>query len=234
MATPDYSTLLSRVSCTSDFLQLTVLVLLALFALVFRFNTPLFGKMLGNVTVGKERQSIFETTANDSVLLNAFMLFQSVVLLAIFTFAGATELGYFAQPDVPTSIRAIAALSLCFLAFYLVSCGTFFYFGVIFTENAEYKLLLTNFQAIFGLFGISLYIPVLWVLLFERFFIVAFIILIISYLISRALLIYRFINFFFNENTRFLFFLLYLCTSEMTLLVLLIVGMINMYNKIWQ
>jgi hypothetical protein len=189
--------------------------------------------MLSNISISSERQSIFETTVHDSVLFSVFMLVQTSLLLGVFTFTSAVEYGYIVQPDITTSFTAIVLFTLCFIAFYTVSRCLYLYVGVIFTENAEYKLMLTNFQALYCTWGLTLYVPVLWVIFIGRFYNVALILLIISYITFRILLISRFFNIFFNENTRFLFFLLYLCTSEMALLVFMFEGMTILYNYIW-
>ena len=93
-------TYLSDTTFSNDAMLLIVFVLLLVFALVFRLNMPLFGKMLNNINAGEQRQSIFETTAKDSFLFNAFMTFQALLLCSIFIFTIAVYNKFFVKPDV--------------------------------------------------------------------------------------------------------------------------------------
>jgi hypothetical protein len=230
---------LNNITFSNDILLIVVIILLSAFALIFRFNVPLFGKMISNINAGKQRQSIFDTTEKDSFLFNAFMTFQTLLLCSIFLFSVATEYKYFTNPDIPkTFIITIILLIILFL-FYLFKKATYSVFGHIFAEKSAYKMMFVNYQGLFCTWGIFLYLPVLWILLIGKYLFIAYILFIISYLVFRIILIYRFIHIFFNKNTGLLFFSLYLCTQEIIPLVFLYEGLIYMYNiieknNIWQ
>ncbi|MDR1379951.1 MAG: DUF4271 domain-containing protein [Tannerella sp.] len=230
---------LNNITFSNDIMLLVALVLLSAFALIFRLNTSLFGKMLNSTHSGEQRQSIFDTTQKDSFLFNLFMTFQALLLSSIFMFLASVNFRFFVKPDVATTLFAIAILFAILLAFYLFKRGLYAIFGYIFTERGTRKMMLVNCQALFCIWGISLYIPILWILLIGKYFYVAYIILIISYLIFRAILFYRFFHMFFYKKTGLLFLSLYLCSQEIIPLVFLYEGLIYIYNiietnNIWQ
>ena len=232
-------TYLSDTTFSNDAMLLVVFVLLSVFALVFRLNAPLFGKMLNNINAGEQRQSIFETTAKDSFLFNAFMTFQSILLCGIFVFTIVVNNNFFIKPDVVTTILIITILFVFLFLFYLFKKSIYTVFGYIFSEKPSYKMILVNYQALFCIWGITLYIPVLWILLIGKYLLIAYLIMTFSYILFRIILIYRFIHIFFNKKTGLLFLSLYLCAQEIVPLVFLYEGLIYMYNiietnNIWQ
>ncbi|MDR2473843.1 MAG: DUF4271 domain-containing protein [Tannerella sp.] len=216
----------------NDFWILTVIIILALFALIFRLNAALFGKMTGNIIAGRDRQSIFETVERESFIFNAFMLFQSLLLSAVVTFIIASVGGLIAIDSIMTSVRHVLVLMLIYAIYYAYNQLYIALVGIIFLEKSKYKMMQTSLQSLFNVWGIILYLPTLLLLLTGQFLYIALIILIISYIASRIILIYRFFNIFFNRNTGFLFFSLYLCTLELTPLVLLYKVLTYFYNSI--
>ncbi|MDR1116322.1 MAG: DUF4271 domain-containing protein [Tannerella sp.] len=230
---------LDNTTFSNDILLLVVLILLSTFALIFRLNMPLFGKMISNTRANEQRQSIFDTTQKDSFLFNLFMSFHTLLLCSIFVFLVSAKYNFFINPDISKMSFITAGLFVVLLVFYLLKRGIYGIFGYIFLEQDIYKIMFVNNQALFCAWGISLYIPVLWILLIGEYFFIAYIIFIISYLIYRSLLIYRFIHIFFYKSTGLLFLSLYLCSQEIIPLVFLYEGLIYMYNiietnNIWQ
>ena len=223
---------LNDVTLSNDIMLLVVLILLSTFAFIFHLNRPLFSKMISNINSGEQRQSIFGTTENDSFLFSSFMTFQTLLLCSIFIFASVTEHKYLINPDAATTFTVTGILLIIIFVFYLFKKSLYALFGHIFADNSAYKMLFTNYQAIFCIWGIFLYFPVLWILLVGKYFFIAFIFIIISYLLFRTTLIFRFFYIFFNKNTRLLFFSLYLCGQEIVPLVFLYEGLIYMYNII--
>lgn len=230
---------LNDITFSNDIMLVIVLLLLSTFALIFRFNVPLFSKMISNINSGEQRQSIFETTERDSFFFNAFMTFQTLLLCSIFIFSTAVKYKYFIKPDIATTFLTIFILLIFLFIFYLFKKALYAIFGYVFTEKSTYKMMFTNYQALFCTWGIFIYIPVLWILLVGQYILTAIIIMVISYLLFRLILIYRFIYIFFNKNTGLLFLSLYLCGQEIIPLVFLYEGLIYMYNiieknNIWQ
>jgi len=232
-------TYLNNNTFSNDILLLVVLLLLSTFALIFRLNIPMFSRMIGNINAGEKGQSIFEARAKDSFLLNLFLAFQSLFLCSVFLFSTATKDGHFVRPDVMTTLLVLVFLFVVLFLFCILKRAIYHGFGYIFTERSLCNMMLTNYQALFCIWGVFLYIPVLWVLLIGEYLFVAYTIFIISYLVFRVILIYRFVYIFFNKNTGLLFLSLYLCGQEIIPLVFLYEGLISMYNiieinNIWQ
>ena len=209
-----------------------VLILLSVFAWIFRSNTPLFGKMISNINAGEQRQSIFETTEKDSFFFNAFMTFQTLLLFSIFILSAIVKSQNILYPDTVKSLLYLCFLfAFCFL-FYLFKRGLYAIFGAVFIEQSTNKMMFTNYQALFCTWGVVLYLPVLWILLFDTYLFLSVIILIISFLAFKAILSLRFFYIFYNKNTGFLFFCLYLCAQEIAPLAFFYTGMVYTYNII--
>ena len=223
---------LNNITFSNDIMLLIVLLLLLSFAIIFHLNVPLFSKMISNINAGEQRQSIFEATANDSFFFNAFMVFQTLLLFCIFTFSAVVEYKYFIKPDSATIFLVTGVLFIILFVFFLFKKAIYTVFGYIFTDKALTKMMLSNHQALFSIWGVSLYIPVLWILLIGKYFLFAIIMVIMSYLAFRAILFLRFIYMFFNKNTGLLFLSLYLCAQEIVPLVFLYEGLIYINNII--
>ncbi|MDR2775555.1 MAG: DUF4271 domain-containing protein, partial [Tannerella sp.] len=230
---------LNKATFSDDIILLVVLILLSTFALIFRLNLPLFGKTINNIHADEQRQSIFDTTQRDSFLFNLFMKFQTLFLGSILIFLVSTDYNFFINPDTKATILIITCLFVALLAFYLLKRCLYGIFGYIFLEKDIHRMMFVNYQALFCIWGISLYFPILWILLIGGDFYIACIIFIISYLSFRATFIYRFIHIFFYKNTGLLLLSLYLCSQEIIPLIFLYEGLIYMYNiietnNIWQ
>lgn len=230
---------LNDTTFSSDILLIVVIVLLSAFALIFRLNIPLFGKMISNINAGEQRQSLFDTTERDSFLFNAFMTFQTLLLFSIFLFSTVAEYNHFTNPNTPITLIITIILLIILFLFYLFKKVIYNIFGRIFVEKSVCKMMFVNYQGLFCTWGVSLYLPVLWMLLVGKYALVAYTLFAISYLSFRITLIHRFARIFFNKNTGLLFFSLYLCAQEIIPLVFLYEGLIYMYNiieknNIWQ
>jgi len=213
-----------------DIMLVIVILLLAVFAFEFRKNIQLFGKMISNMNAREQRQSIFETTENDSFLFSSFMIFQTLLLLSILLFLLAVEYEYIINPDFASTLLTIGFFFLLFFAFYLFKQVLYAIFSTVFIEKSSSKIMFTNYQALFCTWGISLYIPILCILLIDTHPLVSIIFLSISYLAFLIILSFRFFYIFYNKYTGFLFLSLYLCAQEMVPLVFLYKGMVYMYN----
>jgi len=229
---------LNNITLSNDIMLMIVLFMLSAFALIFRLNMSLFGKMISNINAVEHRQSIFETTEKDNFLVNTFMTFQTLLLCSIFIFYTTVEYKYFKIPDYATTLSIIGILLIVLFIFFLFKKALYAIFSNVFTNKTVTKMISTNHQALLCIWGIILYIPVLWILFIGKYFFITVIIVIISYLAFRVILIYRFIYIFFNKNTGLLFLSLYLCAQEIVPLVFLFEGLSYMNNiienNIWQ
>jgi len=218
---------MSGVPYVNEAAMLTVIALLSVFALLFRLNQPLFIKIIGNLNVAAGRQSIFEPTGQDSLVMNIYLLLQAVILCCLLLYGAADATGLLSPSS---SLLFLSLAAMLFLAWYVYNYLFILILGAIFTDNERYRTLHTNNLALFCVWGFALFFPVVWFFVVGRYFFVAYIFFIISYLVFRIILIFRTFNIFFNKNTGFLFFSLYLCGSEMTTLVMLYEGMIYIFN----
>jgi len=229
---------LNNIMFSNDIMLVIVFFMLSAFAIIFRLNMSLFGKMINNINAAEHRQSIFETTEKDNFFFNTFMTFQAILLCSIFIFYTIVEYKFFFLPDYTVTLSIIGILLIVLFIFFLFKKALYVIFGNVFTNKVATKMISTNHQALFCIWGIFLYIPVLWVLLIGKIFFIAVIAVIISYLAFRLLLTFRFIYIFFNKNTGLLFLSLYLCAQEIVPLVFLYEGLIYMNNiienNIWQ
>jgi len=224
---------------SNDTMLVIVLVLLSVFAWIFRLNKPLFGKMISNINAREQRQSIFETTEKDSFLFNTFMIFQTLLLISIFVYTAAVKYKLFIFPEIGPALLSLLFLFVLFFLFHLFKRVLYALFGIIFIGKSANKMMLTNYQALFCTWGVALYLPVLWILLFDTYLFLSIIFLIISFLVFKTILSIRFFNIFINKNTGFLFFSLYLCAQEIVPIVFLYEGMVYTYNivetnNLWQ
>ena len=224
---------------SDDTLLAFVLVLLSIFAIMFRQNVSLFGKMISGIGDKEQKNSIFDTTDKENFLFNGFMNFQTVALLSVYMFAIIVKYGYIQMPGVKITLLGTAALILVFFLFYFLRKTIYSALLYIFAESGDYTFLRAYYKSLFQLWGIFLYIPVLWLLLIGDYLLYSTIILIISFLVVRIILTFRFVYIFFGKNTWFLFLSSYLCTQEIAPLVFLYKGLIYMYNiignfNIWQ
>ena len=220
------------ISFSNDVMLVIVLILLAVFAWIFLMNFSLFRTMINNINAGEQRQSIFEITEQNFLLYNSFMTFQTILLFSIYTFTSAVKFNYILNADIKTMLHSIGLLLVLLFVYYLFKRFLYALSGMVFLEKSTNKMLITNFQALLNTWGIALYFPVLWILLFDATPFVSFIILIISYILFKIVLAFRFIDIFLKKNTGFLFLSSYLCAQEIAPLVFLYQGLTYIYNII--
>jgi len=219
-------------SISNDIMIVIVVILLSIFAWIFRSNPPLFGKVIKNFNVGEHRQSIFETAEKDSFILNAFMTFQTLLLFSIFTFSAIVKFQNKIIPDTGTTLLSVGFLFVLFFIYYLFKRFLYALFGMVFIEKNTNKVMFANYQSLFCAWGVALYFPVLGVLLFDTKFLLSSIFLVISFLAFKSILYLRIFNIYYNKNTGFLFLCLYLCAQEIVPLLFLYEGMVYTYNII--
>jgi hypothetical protein len=216
----------------NDFLLLGILLLLTVFAIIFRMNISLFNKLLVNVNAEDSHQNIMDATESDTFHFIAFMSLQTIVLLSIFVFSYGVGNGRLTVSSHLSGLLILATIILFMLVFFIISYAVIFFTGRIFDDRSKYLTLFINYQSMFCLWGISLYAPVIYILVLGDYKYMAYILLIISYLVFRVMFICRFFYIFFNEKGGFLFFCLYLCALEATPLVCLYEGVNYIFNII--
>ena len=223
---------LQNISFSNDIMLVIVLIFLAVCAFIFQLNFPLFSKMISNTVAGDQRQSIFETTEKNSFLFTAFMTFQTLLLCSIYFFSAAARYKIIRNTDIRTTLLSIGVLLVLFFIYYLFKRVLYAIFGIIFFEKSTNKMLFANYQALLSAWGILLYFPVLWILIFDAFLFITVIALIFSYILFKIIFVLRFIYVFYKKYTGFLFLSLYLCAQEIAPLVFLYEGLVYTYNII--
>jgi hypothetical protein len=219
---------------SNDMLLVVLLLMLSVFAIIYRRNTSLLRKMAGDIFNREPKGCLFDTTS----LPDVFMGFQTIALLSIYAFSLATKYGYVESSDIKTTLLWIVGLILAFFIYFSIKTLIFSALLFVFAENEKQKLLKISYKSLFLLWGVFLYIPVLWILLIGDYIVHATILLIISYIFITIILAYRFIFAFFGRNSWLLFLNLYLCAHEIVPLAFLYKGLIYIYRiideNIWQ
>ena len=223
---------IQNITLSNDIMTAIVLILLAVCALIFQLNFPVFNNMISNTFAGDQRQRIFETTEKNSFLFTVFMTFQTLLLLSIYFFSASVRYRHMLNADIRTTFLSIGLLLVLFFIYYLFKRFLYAIFGTVFFEKPTNTMLFANFQALLSTWGIVLYVPVLWMLIFDDHLYITVIMLIFSFLLFKIIFVLRFVYVFYKKYTGFLFLSLYLCAQEIAPLVFLYEGMVFTFNII--
>ncbi|MCC8152995.1 MAG: DUF4271 domain-containing protein [Tannerellaceae bacterium] len=80
--------------------------------------------------------------------------------------------------------------------------------------------------------GISLYIPVFWLVFLDNQYLPAVLLFLFLYFLCRSVILYKSIEIFFHKTPGFFYIILYLCTLEILPLAILYRAVIYLYNFI--
>lgn len=216
----------------NDLIFALLLLLFMFFAIVFRTNHRLFLKTLRDVFFLRERNSLFEKPVGDERLFRSFMHFQALFLCSVGLFAIARRLGYLMSLDEFPILCYIGALFGILWLFYEVKQFFYAVFGWVFTDREKYRFWKTNYNAMISLWGVTLYLPVLWLLFVNTHATLAVVLFTALYVTCRFVIIYKTIRIFYKKNASLLYISLYLCGQEFLPLILLYKGMDYLYNFI--
>ncbi|CAK7047719.1 DUF4271 domain-containing protein [Parabacteroides sp. APC149_11_2_Y6] len=210
-----------------------LLVLLIAFAIVFRTHVQLFIKMLKDAVFVKERQNLFDkSSGSERFIFRNFMTFQSLFLCSIALFTIARLEGFIGYTNEKDLFLSISIIFIILFLFYQFKQLSYFLLGTVFAEPEKYKLWKTSYNAIIGIWGIILYIPVLWLVFAGTQTYLPILLFGIFYILCRFVIIYKTIRIFHKKITGLLYISLYLCTQEILPLVFLYEGMVYLYNFI--
>ncbi|MCC8144041.1 MAG: DUF4271 domain-containing protein [Tannerellaceae bacterium] len=211
-----------------------LLVLIMMFAFVFRANQRLFIKMLKDAVAVKERQSLFEETVsgNNEFYFRCFMVFQSLFLCSIIFFSVGRIRRYITHLDEKVVLIATTAIFIDLFLFYQFKRLCYYLLATIFIDRNQYKLWKTNYNAVIGVWGITLYLPALWFVFVSGYMNMPVILFFILYFLCRFVIIYKSIRIFHSKSVGFLYLSLYLCAQEILPLILLYKGIVYLYNFI--
>lgn len=217
----------------NDLLFTLILASLCLFALVYRFNHRAFLKMFKDIAATKERQSLFEKNVTTEAYFRSFMIFQTLSLCSLFAFSYFNRRGFLTfELSDRNVLLSIGGIFLVVLFFYLFKRFLYGLTGMVFSDSAKYKIWKNSYVAIMGVWGIFLYVPVIWSALWNLYPVVPIVLFVISYILCRFVIIYKTLRIFHSRNSGLLYISLYLCAQEILPLVFLYEGMVYLYNFI--
>lgn len=215
-----------------DLLLIMILMVISVFAIVFRTYFPLMKKMLGGVLSGKERQNLFDTSMKENIFFKGFMKFQMLFLCTFFFFL---LINNYAEIQIRSIRQTLLLMGLVFAIvyiFYFLKQLIYFLYGQAFSKNGRYKTWNSSYHTLSYAWGVLLYIPTLWLLFDKEHIVYPLILFLITYVLYRVMLIYTTIRIFYNKNTGFLFLSSYLCSQEFIPLFFLYEGLIYFHNII--
>ncbi len=218
----------------NDVIFALLICLFIAFSFVFRFNYKLFLKMGHDAFFLKGRQNLFDDVIDkrQELFFRHFMTFQFLFLSAI-AFVRIAQTYDFIHDTNWQSVLTITAFTFGILfLYYQFKQTSYWVLGKVFAEPDEYRLWKTSYNALMNIWGVSLYIPVLWLIFIGKYQLIPVIMLLILYILCRFVIIYKTIRILHKGNASFLYISLYLCTQEILPLVLLYEGTVYLYNFI--
>lgn len=204
------------------------------FSFVFRFNYKLFFRMRREAFFQKERMNLFdvETNGKQEIFFRTFMSFQFLFLSTIAMVVFGQTYGLVHYADWQSVLRMTVYAFGLLLVFYQFKQACYRTLGVIFAEPEKYKLWKTSYNAIMGIWGVSLYLPVFWLVVISKYELIPVIMLSILYILCRFVIIYKTVRIFHKKSTGILYLCLYLCAQEILPLIFAYEGLIYLYNVI--
>jgi hypothetical protein len=207
--------------------------LLALLAIVFHSNRKLFGKMFNEAFYNKNRNNIFDDSKNSNEwLFNGFMTFQALMLSSIIIYSAGKVFGYASQINTWNIFISVGLIFLMVLLFFLGRRIINLILGYVFANEEQYDKWKKSNDAVRGVWGLSLYIPAIWILFGDTNHLIPIYLFCILYLAGRILIAYKSIHIFSKRNNGILYINLYLCTLEILPLFVLYDGLVFLYNII--
>lgn len=208
-----------------------LLCLLVTFAIMFRSHLQSFVKMVKDAFLVKERLTLFDGfIGKNHFIFRDFMIFQAIALAAIAMIAIGKMYGWIDYTDWKVLLWEVALVFGVLFLFYQLKQFGYFLLGYVFADPEKYKLWKTNYHAIIGVWGISLYVPVLWLIFIKSHGMYPVALFLLLYALSRFVIIYKTIRIFHKKTTGFLYINLYLCAQEILPLVLMYEGLIYLCN----
>jgi hypothetical protein len=215
----------------NDLIFSLLLVLLIVFAMVFHSNHHLFEKMVRDVIHVKDRLSLFEEVSGNEAVFRSFMIFQSLFLCSLSLFLTSRKMGYITDfPGLANNLKVIGSLFIILVAFYAFKQAMYLAIGAIFTAPGQYKNWKAGYTAVTGLWGVFLYLPVLWFSFIRTHAEVAIIVFAFLFIVWRLVILYKSIRIFNIKSIGILYIFLYLCGQEMLPLLFLYEGIKYLYN----
>jgi hypothetical protein len=214
-----------------DIVLALLFALFVAFAIVFHVNRNLFMKMVRDTFHIKDRLSLFEDAGGNETLFLSFTTFQSFFLFSIAIFITGQLYGFIPYHNtVELNLRTVAYIFIIIFAFYLFKQFLYHTIGFIFTGSDPFKKWRTGYAASTGLWGVSLYVPVVSLAFTKIHPQTPIIMIVILYFLWRLVITYKTVCIFNVRGVGALYIILYLCAQEILPLVFLYKGVIYLYN----
>ena len=209
-----------------------LLCLFVFFAIVFRTHIRSFVKMTKDAFLVKERQTLFDGAVGGSNFI--FRNFMTIQAIALTTMAFVAIGKIYDWIDYTNWLSFLWKINVLFggvFLYYQVKQLGYYVLGYVFVDPEKYKLWKRSYNAIIGLWGISLYLPVLWLVFVKTYVMLPIVLFFLLYALSRFVIIYKTIRIFHKKSTGFLYINLYLCALEILPLVFVYEGIVYcLYN----
>jgi len=216
----------------NDVMFAILVIQLVIFAFVYRTHFKHFYKMIKDAFLVRKRQSLFtQPVANEGFFRN-FMLYQALLLCSIAAYSIARAYNYLDTLSEKEMFITIGVLFLITVLFFQIKQALYFLLGVVLDDHYKYKLWKTSYNAILGLWGVLLYIPVLWLTFVTSYPEIPIILFVFLYILCRFAIIYKTIRIFHKKIHDLFYIILYLCGQEILPLVFLYEGLTYLYNFI--
>lgn len=203
------------------------------FAVVFRANFLHFLRMLKDVRYVRERHNLFDPIPGRHIFFfRSYMLFQVFLLCGIGVFAFTRAEGLIAYRDWRDLLLVVGAYTGLFYVFYVVKQLIHVLLALSFTTLQRYRLWKINYSAVMGLWGLTLYLPVYWMVIVGGNVWVPVILFCFLYVLCRLVVVYKTISIFWHRDLGILYISIYFCALEILPLVYLYEGMVLLYNLI--
>lgn len=197
----------------------SLVVLLLLLLVCLQRGRRLLPALFRDMWRVRSRKKIFEErTSNENRIITIFGL-QLTVFMALLVNAGADLMA--GQPPLSDSAALLLPIVALCGAFYLLQIITYWCVGYAFTTSSGRKMWLRGFYAVQTFLGFGLAIPALVTVFYPDAAGLAVTIGAILYIFSRIVFISKGFRIFYQNYWSLLYFILYLCTLEITPLVII-------------
>lgn len=203
-----------------------------LFALFFRSNPALFFRLLKDAWAVKRRSSLFESPTRENPFFQTFLLLQPILLGSVILFTLLQRWGYSHAGQIHEVTVELGLLCFALSLFFCIQQIIYTTLGNLFADPERYHWWKTGYYAILSLWGVSLYLPAIWLVFVGTSYQIPFLLFVTLYILCRFAIIYKIIRIFYTRNKGLFYISLYLCAQEILPLFFLYKGIIYLYNFI--
>jgi hypothetical protein len=134
--------------------------------------------------------------------------------------------------QIKQAFMLIALFSGVIILFYLLKQSLYSIYGYAFNESDKCKLWDRNYRTLSYIWGVLLYLPVLWITYDSEHLKTIIILFVFIFILYRFAVFHITFRIFYTKNTGLLYFSSYLCAQEIVPLLLLYESLNYLYNVI--